>query len=151
MGLVVGLVNCDSEFGHGLQWMLTQTDNGLVAGINNVEWDAVELPSQFMENWLYSTYEVVESLSQHVETSEPLPKEIWQKIVSNPPIKLSAVRALPDFKKLSTERVMPIDRSTRACTWQARPCYASSFSAWRTWLCTRDRPRSLCRRGVTMR
>jgi Zn-dependent oligopeptidase len=87
MGLVVGLVNCDSEFGHGLQWMLTQTDNGLVAGINNVEWDAVELPSQFMENWLYSTYEVVESLSQHVETSEPLPKEIWQKIVSKPPDK----------------------------------------------------------------
>lgn len=69
------------EFGHGLQWMLTQTDNGLVAGINNVEWDAVELPSQFMENWLYSTYEVVQSLSQHIETSEPLPREIWQKIV----------------------------------------------------------------------
>ena len=40
------------EFGHGLQWMLTDVDHGMVSGINNVEWDAVELPSQFMENWL---------------------------------------------------------------------------------------------------
>ena len=37
------------EFGHGLQWMLTDVDHGMVSGINNVEWDAVELPSQFME------------------------------------------------------------------------------------------------------
>ena len=55
---------------------------GLVAGINNVEWDAVELPSQFMENFLYSTFEVVEGLSTHVDTGEPLPKELWEKLVA---------------------------------------------------------------------
>lgn len=44
------------EFGHALQHMLTKEDEGLVAGIRNVEWDAVELPSQFMENWCYHRY-----------------------------------------------------------------------------------------------
>lgn len=71
------------EFGHGLQWMLTETDNGLVAGINGVEWDAVELPSQFMENWLYSTYEVIEAISGHVDgKSGPLPAPLWEKLVA---------------------------------------------------------------------
>ena len=41
------------EFGHGLHHMLTAIDHGMAAGINNVDWDAVELPSQFMENWCY--------------------------------------------------------------------------------------------------
>lgn len=44
------------EFGHALQHMLTKEDEGLVAGIRNIEWDAVELPSQFMENWCYHRY-----------------------------------------------------------------------------------------------
>jgi len=44
------------EFGHGLQHMLTTQEEGTVAGISNVEWDAVELPSQFMENWCYHRY-----------------------------------------------------------------------------------------------
>lgn len=44
------------EFGHALQHMLTKQDEGLVAGIRGIEWDAVELPSQFMENWCYHRY-----------------------------------------------------------------------------------------------
>lgn len=44
------------EFGHALQHMLTKQDDGLVAGIRGIEWDAVELPSQFMENWCYHRY-----------------------------------------------------------------------------------------------
>lgn len=44
------------EFGHALQHMLTKQDEGLVSGIRGIEWDAVELPSQFMENWCYHRY-----------------------------------------------------------------------------------------------
>lgn len=67
------------EFGHGLQHMLTRVDEGLAAGIRNIEWDAVELPSQFMENWLYSR-EVLRGISGHVETGEPIPDELVAKI-----------------------------------------------------------------------
>jgi oligopeptidase A len=67
------------EFGHGLQHMLTRVDYGLAAGIRNVEWDAVELPSQFMENWLYER-DVVRGISGHVESGEPLPEALFEKI-----------------------------------------------------------------------
>jgi oligopeptidase A len=67
------------EFGHGLQHMLTAVDYGLASGIRNVEWDAVELPSQFMENWLYQR-ETVRSASGHVETRQPLPDDLFDKI-----------------------------------------------------------------------
>jgi oligopeptidase A len=67
------------EFGHGLQHMLTTVDYGLASGIRNVEWDAVELPSQFMENWCYER-EVVRALSSHVETGEPLPDALFEKL-----------------------------------------------------------------------
>ena len=67
------------EFGHGLQHMLTRVDYGLAAGIRNVEWDAVELPSQFMENWCYHR-ETLLGLSGHFETGEPLPDESFEKI-----------------------------------------------------------------------
>jgi oligopeptidase A len=67
------------EFGHALQHMLTRVDLGLVSGIRNVEWDAVELPSQFMENWCYHQDTLV-GLSQHVETQAPLPLELFGKI-----------------------------------------------------------------------
>jgi oligopeptidase A len=67
------------EFGHGLQHMLTRVDEGLAAGIRNIEWDAVELPSQFMENWLYSRG-VLRGISGHVETGEPIPDELIAKI-----------------------------------------------------------------------
>jgi len=67
------------EFGHGLQHMLTHVEDGDCAGINNVEWDAVELPSQFMENWLYHK-PTVDSFAVHYETGEPLPADIFEKI-----------------------------------------------------------------------
>eukprot|EP00933_Yihiella_yeosuensis_P078963 TRINITY_DN9099_c1_g1_i1.p1 TRINITY_DN9099_c1_g1~~TRINITY_DN9099_c1_g1_i1.p1 ORF type:complete len:596 (-),score=156.60 TRINITY_DN9099_c1_g1_i1:163-1950(-) len=67
------------EFGHGLQHMLTNVEEGDAAGINNVEWDAVELPSQFMENWLYHK-PTVDSFAVHFETGEPLPADIFEKI-----------------------------------------------------------------------
>lgn len=67
------------EFGHALQHMLTEVDYGLASGIRDVEWDAVELPSQFMENWCYHRDTLV-SLSQHVDSGEPLPDELFEKI-----------------------------------------------------------------------
>jgi len=61
------------EFGHALHHMLTTQDEGLVAGILGVEWDAVELPSQFMENWAYEP-DVLHRMARHYETGEALPE-----------------------------------------------------------------------------
>ncbi len=69
------------EFGHALQHMLTQVEHGLVSGIENVEWDAVELPSQFMENWCYHEPTLM-GLTSHVDTGDKLPKELFDKIVA---------------------------------------------------------------------
>ncbi len=69
------------EFGHGLQHMLTRVDYGLASGIRNIEWDAVELPSQFMENWCYHR-ETLVGLSSHVETGERLPDTLFDKIAA---------------------------------------------------------------------
>jgi len=69
------------EFGHGLQHMLTNVDYPEVAGINNVEWDAVELPSQFMENWCYHRPTLL-SMAKHYETGETLPDEYYQKLLA---------------------------------------------------------------------
>jgi oligopeptidase A len=67
------------EFGHGLQGMLTTVDYGEASGINGVEWDAVELASQFMENWCYHK-PTLTGMTQHVETAAPLPDELFDKI-----------------------------------------------------------------------
>jgi oligopeptidase A len=67
------------EFGHGLHHMLTRVDFPSVAGINGVPWDAVELPSQFMENFAWRE-EVLPLISGHVETGEPLPAEVLRKL-----------------------------------------------------------------------
>ncbi len=69
------------EFGHGLQHMLTAVDYPGAAGINNVEWDAVELPSQFMENWCYDR-DTLFGMAQHYETGEPLPEADYQKLLA---------------------------------------------------------------------
>jgi oligopeptidase A len=69
------------EFGHGLQHMLTTVDFAGAAGISNVEWDAVELPSQFMENWCYHRPTLL-SLGKHYETGEPLPEQYYQKLLA---------------------------------------------------------------------
>jgi oligopeptidase A len=69
------------EFGHGLQHMLTKIDYPSAAGINNVEWDAVELPSQFMENWCYERPTLM-GMAKHYETGESLPEHYYQKLVA---------------------------------------------------------------------
>ncbi|MEO0541161.1 MAG: M3 family metallopeptidase [Cyanobacteria bacterium P01_A01_bin.105] len=69
------------EFGHGLQHMLTQVDYAGAAGINNIEWDAVELPSQFMENWCYDR-DTLFKMARHYETGEPLPEADYQKLLA---------------------------------------------------------------------
>ncbi|MEE9447034.1 MAG: M3 family metallopeptidase [Arenicellales bacterium] len=66
------------EFGHGLHHMLTQVDVSSVAGISGVPWDAVELPSQFLENWCWQR-EALDFISGHVETGEAIPDELLQK------------------------------------------------------------------------
>ncbi|MGP5135246.1 M3 family metallopeptidase [Psychrobacter cibarius] len=74
------------EFGHGLHHLLTQVTVGDVAGVNGVEWDAVELPSQFMENWAWDA-EGIALISSHVKTGAPLPKD-----------KLAALLAVKNFQ-----------------------------------------------------
>lgn len=69
------------EFGHGLQHMLTTINEADAAGINGVEWDAVELASQFMENWCYHKPTLL-GMAQHFETGETLPDELFEKIVA---------------------------------------------------------------------
>lgn len=68
------------EFGHGLHHMLTQVDHLGVSGINGVEWDAVELPSQFMENWCWEQ-EALGLISGHYKTDEPLPEKLFNKML----------------------------------------------------------------------
>lgn len=69
------------EFGHGLQHMLTTVDHADAAGINGVEWDAVELPSQFMENWCYHR-PTLDKLARHYQTGAGLPDDLYQKLVA---------------------------------------------------------------------
>ncbi len=69
------------EFGHGLHHMLTEQDVSGISGINGVAWDAVELPSQFLENWCW-TEEGIALISGHYETGEPLPKEKLEKMLA---------------------------------------------------------------------
>ena len=69
------------EFGHGLHHLLTRVDHLGVSGINGVEWDAVELPSQFMENFCWE-WGVVEPMTRHVETGKRLPRELFDKMLA---------------------------------------------------------------------
>ncbi len=69
------------EFGHGLHHMLSRVTVSGLSGINGFEWDAVEMPSQFMENWAWQ-YEVIEKISAHVDTAEPLPKSLFEKMLA---------------------------------------------------------------------
>jgi oligopeptidase A len=69
------------EFGHGLQHMLTTVERPQAAGINNVEWDAVELPSQFMENWCYDRSTLL-GMARHWQTGEPLPDAEFAKLLA---------------------------------------------------------------------
>ncbi|MEJ2464764.1 MAG: oligopeptidase A [Candidatus Thiodiazotropha sp.] len=67
------------EFGHGLHHLLTRIDYPAVAGISGVAWDAVELPSQFMENWCWEK-EALDLISGHVETGEPIPDDLYRRM-----------------------------------------------------------------------
>ncbi|KQP19969.1 M3 family metallopeptidase [Pseudorhodoferax sp. Leaf265] len=69
------------EFGHGLHHMLTQVDERDVSGISGVEWDAVELPSQFMENFCWE-WDVLRHMTAHVDTGEPLPRALYDKMLA---------------------------------------------------------------------
>jgi oligopeptidase A len=69
------------EFGHGLHHLLTRVEQRGVAGINGVEWDAVELPSQFMENFCWE-WDVVTGMSAHVGTGAPLPRALYEKMLA---------------------------------------------------------------------
>ena len=69
------------EFGHGLQHMLTKVDHLGVSGINGVEWDAVELPSQFMENWCWEQ-DALALISGHYQTGETLPNSLFNKMLA---------------------------------------------------------------------
>jgi oligopeptidase A len=67
------------EFGHGLQHMLTRVEHGFASGTRNVEWDAVELPSQFMENWCYHRATLL-GFARHWQTDAPLPDDLYAKL-----------------------------------------------------------------------
>lgn len=69
------------ESGHGLHHLLTQVGALGVSGINGVEWDAVELPSQFMENFCWE-WEVLEKMTAHVDTGKPLPRDLFEKMLA---------------------------------------------------------------------
>ena len=69
------------EFGHGLHLMLTRIDDLGVSGLSGVEWDAVELPSQFMENFCWE-WEVLQRLSSHVDSGQPMPRDLFDKMVA---------------------------------------------------------------------
>ncbi|MFZ4873820.1 M3 family metallopeptidase [Janthinobacterium sp. Mn2066] len=69
------------EFGHGLHHMLTQVDEISVSGISGVEWDAVELPSQFMENFCWE-WDVLQHMTAHVTTGAPLPRALYDKMLA---------------------------------------------------------------------
>jgi oligopeptidase A len=69
------------EFGHGLHHLLTRVEDLGVSGINGVEWDAVELPSQFMENFCWE-WDVLREMTRHVDTGLPLPKSLFDKMLA---------------------------------------------------------------------
>ncbi|MDA0872944.1 MAG: M3 family metallopeptidase [Proteobacteria bacterium] len=69
------------EFGHGLHHMLTEIDDYSVSGIKGVEWDAVELPSQFMENFCWN-WKVIQDMTEHETTKDKLPKSFFEKLIN---------------------------------------------------------------------
>jgi oligopeptidase A len=69
------------EFGHGLHHLLTRVEDLGVSGINGVEWDAVELPSQFMENFCWE-WDVLKSMTRRADTGAPLPRELFDKMIA---------------------------------------------------------------------
>jgi hypothetical protein len=81
LGLTMAAVKVLHEFGHGLHHMLTKVDDYSISGIKGVEWDAVELPSQFMENFCWE-WDVVKHMTEHVDTKAPLPEALFKKMIA---------------------------------------------------------------------
>jgi oligopeptidase A len=77
----VELTTLFHEFGHALHHLLTQIDYAPVAGIHGVEWDAVEMPSQFLENWCWQR-EALRLVSAHYESGDPLPEDLYQRMIT---------------------------------------------------------------------
>ncbi|GAA0745773.1 M3 family metallopeptidase [Ideonella azotifigens] len=111
------------EFGHGLHHLLTRVEDLGVSGIGGVEWDAVELPSQFMENFCWE-WEVIKHLSAHVDSGEPLPRALYDKMLAAKNFQ-SGLQTLRQVEfglydmRLHTEadaaqRVLPIVQEVRA-------------------------------------
>jgi oligopeptidase A len=69
------------EFGHGLHHLLSRVDDAGVSGIRGVEWDAIELPSQFMENFCWER-DALKRMTAHVESGKPLPEELFDKMLA---------------------------------------------------------------------
>ena len=88
------------EFGHGLQHMLTKVDEADVSGINGIEWDAVEIPSQFMENWCYHKNTLL-GFARHYKDNHNLPDDLYNKFSMSsiyiviPPFVFEAVMGEP--------------------------------------------------------
>lgn len=74
------LITLFHEFGHALQGMLTTVDYAAASGLSNIEWDAVEICSQFMENWCYHK-PTLQEMTSHIETGQPLPDDLFDKLV----------------------------------------------------------------------
>jgi oligopeptidase A len=110
------------EFGHGLHLLLTRIDVPGASGLEGVEWDAVELPSQFMENFCWE-WDVVEQMSAHVETGEPLPRALFDRLLAarNFQSGLQTVRQL-EFGLFDMHVHHDVDRSVSplALAWSVR-------------------------------
>jgi oligopeptidase A len=110
------------EFGHGLHLLLTRVDVPGVSGLEGVEWDAIELPSQFMENFCWE-WDVVPHLSGHVDTGEPLPRALFDRLLAakNFQSGMQMVRQL-EFALFDMRLHHDFDRSTTplALAWSVR-------------------------------
>ena len=124
------------EFGHGLHHMLTQVNERDVSGISGVEWDAVELPSQFMENFCWE-WSVLKHMTSHVTTGAPLPRELFDKMVAAKnfqsglqtlrQIELALLDMLLHSEHKPTEKLMPVLDKVRA---EVAVMQAPAFNRW---------------------
>jgi oligopeptidase A len=124
------------EFGHGLHHMLTQVNERDVSGISGVEWDAVELPSQFMENFCWE-WSVLKHMTSHITTGAPLPRELFDKLVAAKnfqsglqtlrQIELALLDMLLHSEHNPAETLMPVLEKVRA---EVAVIQAPAFNRW---------------------
>jgi oligopeptidase A len=124
------------EFGHGLHHMLTQVNERDVSGISGVEWDAVELPSQFMENFCWE-WSVLKHMTSHVTSGASLPRELFDKMVAAKnfqsglqtlrQIELALLDMLLHSEHNAAETLMPVLEKVRA---EVAVIQAPAFNRW---------------------